>query len=125
MTTHKKGRKQFLINGKPRTQSRLVVERVLGRLLKSTEIVHHVNLDESDDRNENLVVCQDKAYHNMLHRRLRARLACGDANKRHCQFCNGWDLPGENGMVVDVRNHTKHKQCFNVWLKRWRRERAA
>jgi len=45
---------------------RLIVEKVLGRLLKREEIVHHVNGDRKDNRHSNLLVCDSK-YHNSLH----------------------------------------------------------
>jgi hypothetical protein len=48
---------------------RIIVERVLGRKLKSGEIVHHINCDKSDNRNENLLVCRC-GYHRALHEKM-------------------------------------------------------
>ena len=45
---------------------RVIAERVLGRPLKTNEIVHHINLDKRDFRNCNLLIC-DKQYHAYLH----------------------------------------------------------
>ena len=45
---------------------RIIAERVLGRPLKTNEIVHHINLDKRDFRNCNLLIC-DKQYHAYLH----------------------------------------------------------
>ncbi len=45
----------------------LIAEKVLGKLLPDAAIVHHVNEDVSDNRKENLVICEDRAYHNLLH----------------------------------------------------------
>lgn len=47
-------------------EHREIVERVLGRKLKEGEIVHHLNMDKTDNRNCNLLVCTDD-YHRYLH----------------------------------------------------------
>lgn len=52
---------------------RFVAEKALGKPLPATAIVHHVNEDKADNRNCNLVVCQDTAYHKLLHKRMRER----------------------------------------------------
>lgn len=51
-------------------RSRLMVEEALGRLLKPSEQVHHINGDPSDDRNCNFLVCTN-SYHSSLEARMR------------------------------------------------------
>ena len=57
----------------------LIVEKVLGRLLKyisqahrDNETVHHINEIKKDNRNKNLLICTH-GYHMSLHHRMRAR----------------------------------------------------
>ncbi len=45
----------------------LVAERALGRRLPSGAHVHHFNEIKNDNRNVNLVICQDNTYHSLLH----------------------------------------------------------
>lgn len=44
----------------------LVVEKMLGRYLDSSEEVHHVNRMRDDNRPENLVVCENHQEHSFL-----------------------------------------------------------
>jgi hypothetical protein len=54
-------------------EHRLVMERVLGRYLLPTEIVHHINLVPNDNRPENLIVI-DATQHGLLHHYLQLAL---------------------------------------------------
>lgn len=47
---------------------RLIMERKIGRLLRSDEIVHHINEDPTDNRPENLEIT-DLAEHRRIHAR--------------------------------------------------------
>jgi len=65
---------------------RLRAEKALGKPLPPRAIVHHA--DGSRDENAPLVICQDIAYHCLLHARMRVRAASGNPNTdKVCRGC--------------------------------------
>ena len=86
----------------------LVVEKILGRILPLSAIVHHNNGKRKDNSPSNFVVCQDQNYHNLLHRRERAFKACGHACWRKCHHCKQYDDPSN---LLSVQGRFHHKDC--------------
>jgi len=84
----------------------IIAEKALGRDLPLRAVVHHANQIENDNRNCNLVICEDQGYHNLLHQRLRAFLVCGHATWRKCQFCQTYDDP--SAMYCSRGKWSKH-----------------
>jgi hypothetical protein len=95
----------------------VVAERSLGKPLPKKAQVHHVNEIKGDNAPGNLVICEDAAYHQLLHRRRDAWLACGHADWRKCPFCQQWDDPAH--MYVNKR-HAIHRACKRAYDRRRR-----
>jgi hypothetical protein len=98
----------------------LIAEKVLGRLLPSPAQVHHVNHKRADNRNQNLVICENQEYHFLLHVRERAIQRCGNPNFRSCKYCHQYDDPKA---LVGVGQNSFHQACANASYRRLYAER--
>ena len=98
----------------------IVAERALGKYLPPKAVVHHANRDRSDNRPENLVICQDHAYHMLIHQRMRAKEACGNPNWRKCKFCKRYDDPLNLYIPSSVGEAASHRSCATEYARRKR-----
>lgn len=75
-------------NGKTVKVHMLIAESVLGYYPPKGVEVHHVDGNTRNNEKSNLVICQDHAYHMLLHHRARVLAAGGDPNTDHvCGMC--------------------------------------
>ncbi len=66
-----------------------IAEKVLGKILPSIAVVHHINHLKKDNRNSNLIICENQAYHLFLHARERILKVRGNPNTdKICSRCN-------------------------------------
>jgi hypothetical protein len=66
----------------------LIAEQVLGRRLPHGAEVHHVDGNRQNNANANLVICQDRSFHRLLHRRARiVRYGGNPDTESVCGFC--------------------------------------
>ena len=63
-------------------QHRLVMEEFIGRPLSKTETIHHKNGNKSDNRIENLVLCQTMKDH------VKAEGQWGPIKNKTCNICS-------------------------------------
>jgi hypothetical protein len=113
-TNGKNKYKSVVITDHPKANSKGCVfvhiveaESVLGEELPTNAIVHHADGNSLNNDNNNLVICQDHAYHMLLHQRMRAKKICGHANWRKCKFCGEYDDP--KNLYIHRKNVYHHK----------------
>jgi hypothetical protein len=101
----------------------LLAERALGHPLPPKAEVHHVNCNPADNTPGNLVVCPNKSYHMLLHRRRNALKASGHADWIvRCHFCGGYGHPD----VMTMRKGTSygfHAECRRAYRRAQSAER--
>lgn len=86
-----------------------IAEKALGKPLPDGSCVHHLNGTKDSGP---LVICQDNAYHKLLHQRQRAYDACGNPSWRICNICKKYDDP-KNLVIIKKGNGSYHKDCKN------------
>lgn len=86
----------------------IIAEKALGHYLPAGAVVHHADCNRHNNVNSNLVICQDDAYHALLHARMKALQECGDPRKRKCYCCQEYDYP-EN--MISHGNGHFHASC--------------
>ena len=67
-------------------EHRLIMEAKIGRILKKTEVVHHINGDKKDNRIENLVVTNKHDHLSIYHRK---KFVCKNENCAREHYAKG------------------------------------
>lgn len=102
-----------------------IAEKALGRRLRGAEEVHHVDGDTLNNAPSNLVICQDRAYHSLLHVRTRIVRAGGDPNtQKICNACTRvLDLDRFHKLRSNASNG-RHAYCKDCTRARDQRRRG-
>lgn len=95
-------------------ETALIAEKVVGKPLSRKIHVHHHDKNTLNNDHSNLVICENQAYHKLLHRRQRALEACGKANWRKCRICKKYDDP--NNLIFD-KGGTAHRECKREYMR--------
>ena len=96
----------------------LIAQNVFGKSLPEKAVVHHVDGNPSNNKNSNLVICEDQAYHLLLHQRSRSFKSCGNANFRKCVMCKQYDDIAN--MVLSRKQQYVHVTCRSEYHKAYR-----
>ncbi len=118
--------RRWLLDGNRRQRDRRRAAKALGRPLKRSEPVHHHTLTQ-------IVICEDVAYHALLHRRERIIRLGGNPNTDAiCAWCHnarpmaGFDyLLGEPwrceyctlGTALECAIHNAHIEPWEPWAQ--------
>lgn len=83
----------------------IIAEKALGKLLPQKAEVHHFTLTQ-------LVVCENRSYHMLLHQRQRALKSCGHAGWLKCAYCGLYDDPKFMYLRPNsINRQAWHKEC--------------
>lgn len=97
---------------------RVRAEKALGKPLPPGVQVHHADGSKSDDAP--LVICQNQAYHSLLHVRMRVIKAGGDPDRhRICCHCRSVKLISEMGKRKGATTANQCKACISQRASRW------
>lgn len=110
------------VSGVYKTEHICIVEKALGHPLPPGAEVHHLDKNRSNNTPTNLVVCPDKSYHRLLHRRADAYAACGNYDWRKCSICKQWDEPAN--LYHSKSNSTMHRGCHTAAYTDVKRRKA-
>jgi len=97
-----------------------IAEMALGKLLPRGAIVHHHDRNRRNNLNTNLVICQDSAYHSLIHQRTRVFEAGGDPNIQklccHCKALKSRDEFYASKEYQDGKD-SHCKSCRSIYAK--------
>jgi len=79
-----------------KSEHTLVAERALGHRLPKHAVIHHVDGNRSNNSPKNLVICEDRSYHQLLHQRQRIIDQGGNPDiQKRCSCCREMKLRAE------------------------------
>lgn len=90
----------------------IIAEKAIGKKLPKNAVIHHYG---EKLENGKIVICQDQAYHMLIHRRKRAFDACGNAGWIQCRYCKKYDSPEK----ISGSGYNKyHKKCAAEYMRK-------
>jgi len=92
---------------------------------QSGAVVHHADEDRGNNKNANLVICEDHTYHMLIHKRKRAYEATGNATSVKCSHCQRWGMTGVGDMRTKANGRSYHKICNAIYEDARRKKGAS
>ena len=115
--------KKITYKGERKKEHRIKIEILLNRKLKSWNQIHHRDGNGFNNSNDNLIVCENSAYHKLIERREKAYRITGDPTKRRCWFCKQWDNINNMRAYNLIKRYVpdyEHIKCSNDYKKAYR-----
>ena len=91
-----------------------VVETALGKSIPDGAEIHHVDGNPANNENTNLVLCNDRSYHKILHARTKALMVSGNADLKRCWVCKEYDY--EYNLTKQGRGYA-HRECIRAYSR--------
>lgn len=121
--------KKVTIHGHPKADPQghvyihvLAAERAIGKSLPPKAMVHHVDDDGTNNANRNLVICQDQAYHKLLHVRAKVVRAGGNPNaEKFCRDCDRCRPFAEFNRSTNHKSTGLQSICRDCQHARWQK----
>lgn len=98
-------------------EHRIIAEQALGKRLPEKAVVHHIDGDRSNNERSNLVICENTAYHRLIHQRQYALESCGHPEWRKCKYCKQYDAPNNLWLSSIPGGAVYHSACANAYVK--------
>ena len=91
--------------------ARIKVRSILGKPIPKGAEIHHCDENQDNNENSNLVLCQDGAYHKLLHMRMQALKESGNVHNRKCTYCGNWDSP--DNLYIRKNSSGRGYACYH------------
>ena len=114
MHKHSEG---YLLTGSNKFEHRVIASKALGKPLKRSYRVHHIDEVRDNNENRNLVLCENQSYHRLLHLRSRSLEASGHPDYFYCPECKAWKPQSEFSLK---KNGGLCKPCRRVGSPRFK-----
>lgn len=110
------------VDGKYVQEHILIAEKALGRKLSRKHPVHHHDENRTNNANSNLVICQSRGYHNLLHARMNCiRDGVNPNSEKRCMSCQ--TVKPLTSFHKGKSSNGKMSRCKECWAQEQRQRK--